>query len=68
MWEGCRNYTVRNFFRDTMSIGDLAFFYNSNSDPSGICQPLASCGAMRGCSTFGCANKMLKLSHSIEFG
>ena len=36
MWEGCRNYTVRNFFRDSMSIGDLAFFYNSNSDPSGI--------------------------------
>lgn len=36
MWEGCRNYTVRNFFRDSMSIGDLAFFYHSNSDPSGI--------------------------------
>lgn len=36
MWEGCRNYTVRIFFRDQMSIGDLAFFYNSNSDPSGI--------------------------------
>jgi predicted RNA-binding protein with PUA-like domain len=36
MWEGCRNYTVRIFFRDQMSIGDMAFFYNSNSDPSGI--------------------------------
>ncbi len=36
MWEGCRNYTVRNFFRDSMSIGDMAFFYNSNADPSGI--------------------------------
>jgi predicted RNA-binding protein with PUA-like domain len=36
MWEGCRNYTVRNFFRDTMQDGDLAFFYNSNSDPNGI--------------------------------
>jgi len=36
MWEGCRNYTVRNFFRDQMSVGDLAFFHNSNSDPSGI--------------------------------
>ena len=36
MWEGCRNYTVRNFFRDTMRPGDLAFFYNSNSDPTGI--------------------------------
>jgi len=36
MWEGCRNYTVRNFFRDTMGPGDLAFFYNSNSKPNGI--------------------------------
>jgi len=36
MWEGCRNYTVRNFFRDAMSPGDLAFFYNSNSDPIGV--------------------------------
>lgn len=36
MWEGCRNYTVRNFFRDTMQIGDWAFFYHSNAVPSGI--------------------------------
>lgn len=36
MWEGCRNYTVRNFFRDTMKPGDLAFFYHSNANPSGI--------------------------------
>ncbi len=36
MWEGCRNYTVRNYFRDEMKIGDKAFFYHSNSDPSGI--------------------------------
>ncbi len=36
MWEGCRNYTVRNFMRDRMADGDLAFFYHSNSDPSGI--------------------------------
>ncbi len=36
MWEGCRNYTVRNFFRDAMNVGDLAFFYNSNSNPAGI--------------------------------
>ncbi len=36
MWEGCRNYTVRNFFRDSMSVGDLAFFYHSVSDPTGI--------------------------------
>lgn len=36
MWEGCRNYTVRNFFRDTMQIGDQAFFYHSNANPNGI--------------------------------
>jgi len=36
MWEGCRNYTVRNYFRDTMQSGDKAFFYHSNADPSGI--------------------------------
>jgi predicted RNA-binding protein with PUA-like domain len=35
-WEGCRNYTVRNFFRDTIQVGDLAFFYHSNAQPSGI--------------------------------
>ncbi len=36
MWEGCRNYTVRNFIRDSMKPGDLAFFYHSNAAPSGI--------------------------------
>ena len=36
MWEGCRNYTVRNFFRDEMSDGDMAFFHHSNASPSGI--------------------------------
>lgn len=36
MWEGCRNYTVRGFFRDDMSIGDMSFFYHSNIDPIGI--------------------------------
>ena len=36
MWEGCRNYTVRNFFRDAMSVGDKAFFYHSTQAPVGI--------------------------------
>jgi len=36
VWEGCRNYTVRNFFRDSMADGDLAFFYHSVKDPIGI--------------------------------
>jgi predicted RNA-binding protein with PUA-like domain len=36
MWEGCRNFTVRNFLRDEMQPGDLAFFYHSNIPPVGI--------------------------------
>ena len=36
MWEGCRNYQVRNFMRDEMKPGDLAFFHHSNAKPSGI--------------------------------
>lgn len=36
MWEGCRNYVVRNYFRDDFRIGDLAFFHHSNSNPSGV--------------------------------
>jgi predicted RNA-binding protein with PUA-like domain len=45
LWEGCRNYTVRNFLRDTMQDGDLAFFYHSNSDPSGIVGSMRIVGA-----------------------
>lgn len=36
MWEGCRNYTVRNFFRDQFSVGDKCLFYHSNADPAGV--------------------------------
>ena len=35
-WDGIRNYQARNFMRDRMQIGDLAFFYHSNADPTGI--------------------------------
>lgn len=28
-WEGVRNYQARNFLRDGMKRGDLAFFYHS---------------------------------------
>jgi len=44
VWDGVRNYQARNFLRD-MQIGDLAFFYHSNTQPPGIaglmqiCQP-----------------------------
>ncbi|MGE4647546.1 MAG: EVE domain-containing protein [Arenicellales bacterium] len=29
-WDGIRNYQARNFMRDQMKKGDLAFFYHSN--------------------------------------
>ena len=35
-WEGVRNYEARNLMRDAMRPGELAFFYHSNSKPSGI--------------------------------
>ena len=35
-WEGVRNYEARNSMRDLMRPGDPAFFYHSNSTPSGI--------------------------------
>lgn len=40
-WEGVRNYQARNFMRDQMRLGDLAFFYHSNVKPqiiAGIAQ------------------------------
>ena len=44
MWDGVRNYQARNFMRDSMKIGDFAFFYHSNADPAGIV------GVMKVCS------------------
>ncbi|RZA06813.1 MAG: EVE domain-containing protein [Proteobacteria bacterium] len=35
-WDGVRNYQARNYMRDGMKLGDLAFFYHSNAEPSGI--------------------------------
>lgn len=35
-WFGVRNYQARNFMRDTMQIGDLAFFYHSGGAAPGI--------------------------------
>ena len=29
-WTGVRNYQARNFMRDQMQVGDLAFFYHSS--------------------------------------
>ena len=35
LWDGIRNYQARNFMR-SMTIGDQAFFYHSNTKPPGI--------------------------------
>jgi predicted RNA-binding protein with PUA-like domain len=35
IWDGVRNYQARNFLKD-MALGDLAFFYHSNTKPPGI--------------------------------
>lgn len=40
-WDGVRNAAARNFLRDGMKLGDLAFFYHSMADPQaivGICE------------------------------
>ena len=31
MWDGVRNYQVRNMMRDDMQVGDIALFYHSNA-------------------------------------
>ena len=33
-WTGVRNYQARNFMRDDMKKGDLAFFYHSGGEPA----------------------------------
>ena len=35
-WDGVRNYQARNFMRDDMKLGDLAFFYHSGAEPPSI--------------------------------
>jgi hypothetical protein len=35
LWDGIRNYQARNYMR-SMQVGDLAFFYHSNTTPPGI--------------------------------
>jgi len=36
MWDGVRNYQVRNMFRDQMKKGDKAFFYHSSCEVPGV--------------------------------
>ena len=35
-WDGVRNYQARNLMRDFMGKGDLALYYHSNADPTGV--------------------------------
>ena len=35
-WFGVRNYQARNYMRDQMQVGDLAFFYHSSCPEPGI--------------------------------
>jgi predicted RNA-binding protein with PUA-like domain len=35
-WGGVRNYQARNLLRDELAVGDLALFYHSNAEPSGV--------------------------------
>ncbi|MGD1856407.1 MAG: EVE domain-containing protein [Leptolyngbyaceae cyanobacterium] len=35
IWDGVRNYQARNFLK-SMTVGDMAFFYHSNTKPPGI--------------------------------
>jgi predicted RNA-binding protein with PUA-like domain len=35
-WDGIRNYQARNYIRDEMKTGDIAFFYHSNCEVPGI--------------------------------
>ena len=36
MWDGVRNYQVRNMMRDEMQVGDKALFYHSNTERIGV--------------------------------
>lgn len=36
IWDGVRNYQVRNFFRDSMEVGDKALFYHSSCREVGV--------------------------------
>lgn len=36
LWDGIRNYQVRNMIRDVMQVGDRAFFYHSSCKDVGV--------------------------------
>ena len=42
-WEGVRNYQARNYLRDTVKRGDLAFLYHSSCPEPGIAGIMTVC-------------------------
>lgn len=36
LWDGIRNYQVRNLIRDTIKVGDKALFYHSSCEVVGV--------------------------------
>ncbi len=36
LWEGVRNYQARNFMTQSMQENDIALFYHSSAEPTGI--------------------------------
>ena len=46
LWDGVRNFEARNLMRE-MKVGDLAFFYHSNADPSGVAGVVRVAGEAR---------------------
>ncbi len=36
LWDGIRNYQVRNLIRDTITVGDRALFYHSSCKDVGV--------------------------------
>jgi predicted RNA-binding protein with PUA-like domain len=35
-WDGIRNYQARNYLKNSMTVGDIAFFYHSSCKSPGI--------------------------------
>ncbi len=45
LWDGIRNYQVRNLIRDTMRVGDKALFYHSSCKDVGVVGEMEIAGA-----------------------
>jgi predicted RNA-binding protein with PUA-like domain len=45
LWDGVRNYQVRNMIRDVMQVGDSALFYHSSCKDVGVVGEMEIAGA-----------------------